>query len=346
MSIREKMFLIGTEGSKRKEYFEKAAAECGAAVEFTDWREVEGADLTGGVVKIDPPSYTTSDLFEMEEQVSVYRSQLQMLGRRDCVFLNTPEGIERVLDKFSCKKRLSEHGIAVTEMLTDRVMRAELSETGDDVEEQLEEMMRRRRVSSVFIKPSCSSGAAGVVAYRRFRGSGKEIAYTSCCVHRGELVNTKRMYRLEKREEIRPLLQAVFSLGVVVERWHPKASYRGKSYDLRVVWQFGEIAYMVARQSGGPITNLHLNNSPLDWRELGLTGQTIAEITQLCGEAMKLFPGLCVAGIDVLLEKGTLRPRIIEINGQGDLIYQDIYRDNTIYKRQIEEMRRLWKQSI
>ncbi len=70
------------------------------------------------------------------------------------------------------------------------------------------------------------------------------------------------------------------------------------------------------------------------------------EIRCLCRDAMKLFPGLLSAGIDILLEKGTLRPRIIEINGQGDLIYQDIYAENTIYKQQVGEMRKLWNRSI
>lgn len=42
-----------------------------------------------------------------------------------------------------------------------------------------------------------------------------------------------------------------------------------------------------------------------------------------------------MAGIDLLLEKGTMRPRIIEMNGQGDLIYRDIYGENRIYQEQI-----------
>lgn len=346
MNTSGKIYLVGTEGSRRKEYFEKAARECQVPVEFIDWQEAGDALPDGGVVKIDPPSYTTSDLFDMEKQVSAYRSRLRALGQKDCVFLNTPEGIESVLDKFSCKKRLSEHGIDVTEMLTDRVLKAETTETGDDAVAQLEEIMRCHRTSAVFIKPVYSSGAAGVVAYRRFAGGSREAAYTSCRLCGGELVNTKRMYRLDKKEEIRPLLRAVFSLGAIVERWHPKASHRGKSYDLRVVWQFGGIAYIVARQSGGPVTNLHLNNSPLDWRELGLPEEITAQTASLCGDAVRLFPGLSVAGIDILLEQGTLRPRIIEINGQGDLIYQDLYQNNVIYKQQVEEMRRLWKRSI
>ena len=43
-------------------------------------------------------------------------------------------------------------------------------------------------------------------------------------------------------------------------------------------------------------------------------------------------------GVDVLLENGSLRPRVIEMNGQGDLIHQDIYGENAIYARQVRLM--------
>ena len=82
----EKLYLLGTKGSKRKEFFEKAAGECQVPVEFIDWTEAERADLSGGVVKIDPPSYTTSDLWQMNGQVSAYRSRLRGLENRGCVF--------------------------------------------------------------------------------------------------------------------------------------------------------------------------------------------------------------------------------------------------------------------
>lgn len=322
------IYLIGTAGSRRTEYFQKAAEKCQTAVTFIDWSEVADADLSGGVVKIDPPSYRTTNLFEMNEQVGAYQSCLEKMEHCGAAFLNTPAGIRSVLDKYHCKKVLMENGVPTTEMIAG----------GIHTIEQLEEAMEQHRVYSVFIKPIFCSGAAGVAAYRKMRGSARGVVHTSCCVRGGELVNTKRMYRLENEGQVRELLQAVLSLGVIVERWHPKASFQERSYDLRVVWQFGRIEFIVARQSKGPITNLHLNNAPLDWRELGFSEQTIEEITTVCGGAVKLFPGLSVAGIDVLLEKGTLRPRIIEINGQGDLIYQDIFNENIIYRRQIEEL--------
>ncbi len=61
----------------------------------------------------------------------------------------------------------------------------------------------------------------------------------------------------------------------------------------------------------------------------------------LCNRAMDCYPQLKSAGIDILLEKGSLKPRIIEMNGQGDLIYQDIYADNLIYRRQAGIIKRI-----
>ena len=62
---------------------------------------------------------------------------------------------------------------------------------------------------------------------------------------------------------------------------------------------------------------------------------------------MQLFPNLNVAGFDILLEKNTKKPYIIEINSQGDLMYTDIFDNNMIYKNQILEMNKLiQKQNI
>ena len=36
-----------------------------------------------------------------------------------------------------------------------------------------------------------------------------------------------------------------------------------------------------------------------------------------------------------MLDRGSRKPRIIEINGQGDLIYQDIFSENKIYTEQV-----------
>lgn len=320
--------LVGDPDTKRTEYFLKAAEQCHVPVGFAGWDEVEQTDFRGDVVKLDPPSYRTANLFEMNGRIAEYRTALAKMRGAGCRFLNPPEGIDRVLDKRACKEMLMERGIPVTQMLPEEIKNRDA----------LSAAMERHRVFSVFIKPVFCSGAAGVVAYRRTPAGGREAAYASCRLRDGELVNTKTLCRMEDPREIHPILDAVLSLGAVVERWHPKAVFRGKSYDLRVVWQFGKPIFSVARQSRGPVTNLHLNNAPLAVGQLELPKHIVREIQDVCGEAMAVFPELSVAGIDVLLEKNTLRPHIIEINGQGDLMYQDIFQENRIYREQIRYM--------
>lgn len=320
--------LVGKRDTRRTEYFLRAAEQCGIPVCFSDWDDVDRLELAGDVVKLDPPSWQTADLFRMNDQIGRYREMLAKMGERNCRFLNPPEGIVRVLDKEYCKKILMEKGVPVTKMISGEI----------HGRQELLEIMQQHKVYSVFIKPLFCSGAAGVVAYRRIPGGEREVAYTSCCLREGELVNTKTLYCLKDSHEIRQLLDAVLSLGAVVERWHPKAIFRGKSFDLRVVWQFGKPVFSVARQSRGPVTNLHLNNAPLPMGELFLPDNIINEVYRVCEAAMDAFPELTVAGLDILLEKDTLKPHIIEINGQGDLMYQDIFEDNRIYKEQVLRM--------
>ena len=159
--------------------------------------------------------------------------------------------------------------------------------------------MEEQRIHQVFIKPVRGSGAAGVS----------------------------------------PLLERILPLNCIVEKWYAKAMYQGFSYDIRAVVQDKQVDFLLARLSQGPITNLHLNNRPLKVSQLGLPLSVLDSIAELCEKSMEYFPGLRSAGIDILLEKGSLAPRIIEMNAQGDLIYQDIYHENKIYCHQAEIMR-------
>ena len=56
--------LIGKTGTKRTEYFLKAAEELRVPVKFIDWDEVNGNDFSSSIVKLDPPSFQTSNLLD------------------------------------------------------------------------------------------------------------------------------------------------------------------------------------------------------------------------------------------------------------------------------------------
>ena len=205
--------------------------------------------------------------------------------------------------------------------------------------EELLAAMEESRTYQVFIKPAEGSGAAGVAAFRWQPRTGRMALYTCALLCEGDkLINTKRLRCFREKAQVFSLLSRLLRLDCIVERWYPKAEYQGCPYDLRVVVQDGRRDFWLARLSHGPITNLHLNNHPLPASLLGLPMAVEEEVERLCLQTLACFPGLRSAGVDVLLEKGSLKPRIIEMNGQGDLIYQDIYQDNGIYGHQAEMM--------
>lgn len=324
--------LIGTEHSKRTNYFIKAAQTYDTKVHLLEWAEVFDnfshveVQLENVPVKIDPPSYQTIKLQDMKEQIENYIQFLHKLTGTNAHFLNTPDAIRLVLDKRKTKQLLQQKGISVTEMIAENI--ASTTELFDK--------MKEKRAYSVFIKPCKYSGAAGVAAFRIHPITGQMKLYTSCKMTERNLCNTKGLYCMEDGKEIIEMLEQLIGLDVIVERWHAKDTIEQKSYDLRVVLQFGKAAYIVVRRSNGPITNLHLNNQAAELKLLKLDAKKIDEIETLCVQACHEIPGLQVAGVDVMLEKGSKKPRIIEINGQGDLIYQDIFSENRIYRQQIE----------
>ena len=313
-------------------------------------------------LKIDPPLWESCCLDELNILAQDYEKKLQWLAelgkKRQITFLNKPEDILALLDKRACKRRLAEAGIPVTEEL-DGIGRAvfPVAETLDSVGQAvlpvaetldgvgradlLLDSMERRRIFQVFIKPVCGSGAAGAAAFRWQPRSGRMILYT-CAMENpetGRLVNTKRLRRFTDRKQVLSMIGRLLKLDCIVERWYAKAEHSGFSYDLRAVVQDGRMDFILARLSSGPITNLHLNNHPLKGNDLGLPCHVMEDVEQLCIRAAGCYPELRSVGIDVLLEKGSLRPRIIELNGQGDLIYQDIYDQNRIYLHQAEMMK-------
>jgi len=323
--------LIGQEGTERSDFFIKAAKQLQIPINTIDFPKLDEpfsfdlCQLAGNSVKIDPPELSSVYLDELNAlnmQYTDFLAKLQSApGAR---FLNSPLAISHTLDKLYCKQTLMEANISTPPCLA-----------GIATASQLKQAMSETRIHSVFIKPRFGSGAAGIVAYRLNMTTGSEIAYTTSHFIRDRLVNTRKLSCIHDSGEIEEIINYVLDIGSIVEKWAPKASYAGKAFDIRAVWQFGKIEFAVARLSNGPITNLHLGGESVPLGQLGLADGTLVQIGLLCSQTMGLFPGLECAGIDILLESSTNEPNIIEINGQGDLLYLDIFNENKIYNSQV-----------
>lgn len=336
--------LLGNADTKRTDYFRQTAKKAGLPICFADWndweRQWESLPETELFLKIDPPLWKSCSLEELDSLTEDYKKKLDKLAKAadacKIEYFNHPLAIAELLDKRACKKKLKQNGLPVTESLE----AAEEEAPNRLSVETLLAMMERRGIHQVFIKPVNGSGAAGVSAFRWQPRTGRMMLYTCSLEQEGiGLVNTKRLRCFSKPGETVSLLNRLLSLDCIVERWYAKEEYEGYSYDLRAVVQENEVDFLLARLSKGPITNLHLNNHPMEAGMLGLPAPVLESVGEICRKAMGCFTGLRSAGIDILLEKGSLKPRIIEMNAQGDLIYQDIYHQNLIYGHQAEIMR-------
>lgn len=327
------MIIVGEPESKRTIYMKHAARKRNVNLSCISYKDGYEAVLeqikcfagTAQVVKLDPPQFFETEFDKMQCQLLKYRDFLEKAGQLPLHYLNSPHALLEVMDKRLCKQRLMDAGLPVTEMVFGRI---------SSVEELLGRM-ETQKIRNVFIKPAIFSGASGVSALCRNPKTGQLVLRTTCFWKGDGLVNTKKLFRIEEPARVYTILEHLFQFEPVIEKWIPKDKYHGMDYDLRVVWQFDRMEHIVVRTSKGPITNLHLNNQPENLSVLGLSGETMEEIRNLCQRSAALFPGLKVSGMDVLLQNGTRKPRLIEINGQGDLIYQDIYQENRIYTGQL-----------
>lgn len=244
---------------------------------------------------------------------SLLRDFSNEIGITGCRAFNTPEVIRLMFDKSSCQRHLKAMNISVPEILPLVSNHAELRNT-----------ISASGLRRVFIKPLHASSGSGVIAYSMQHG--REEIYTSIELVRlkNELrfYNSLKIKRYVNREDTQALVDFILKEGALIEEWIPKASVRGRFFDVRVVVIHGKAKFILPRLSGGPITNLHLGNERGDVDEIrNLMGkQSFERMVQYAEAAVGTINGAFYAGVDVLIPAGFGKPRILEINAFGDLL--------------------------
>ena len=327
------IIVVSNSLSKRIEYFVEAGKHLQTEVCFMTYEELFSCLplLRQAVIKLEPCVSDETDFLKYALLNRAYKETLQRLSEMslpdDVCFLNTPDALLRALDKKETKEVLMDKGLKVTPMLPS-------PQSFDELRQLLADCGR-----GCFLKPRYGSGAGGIMAIRYQPNRNKWVVYTTLRQVDGVIHNTKRINRLSVEKEIIPLAEAVIQTEAILEEWIPKAQLQGENYDLRVVYRESEIDYIVVRCSKGSITNLHLNNKAHWWNELSLSEEVRQQIYFQCQEAVQSLD-LQYAGVDVLIERGTDIPYIIEVNGQGDHVYQDMFAHNSIYTQQIKNIKK------
>jgi glutathione synthase/RimK-type ligase-like ATP-grasp enzyme len=241
-------------------------------------------------------------------------------------WLQPPSAIALLFDKVACSARWRAAGIAMPDVL-------------DDVRDpdDLRARMKAARWPSAFVKLRSGSSASCLAVFAH--GRDREHAMTTVEDTGDARYNTRDIQRVVDRGRIDRLLEFLLREGAIVERAIPKAKLAGRYCDLRVLVIDGEPAFVVARTSPHPITNLHLG---------GTRGDVAALRAEISDDIWQRAMASCIAvqrdagafhvGVDVMFEPGFARHRVLEGNAFGDLL-PNLVRDGLdIYGWQIRRM--------
>jgi len=233
--------------------------------------------------------------------------------------MNSPGEIAVLFDKLATRVVLEPRGVSVPPTLG-------ICRNFDDLLGRMETAGWQR----VFLKPCHGSSASGVMAIAR-NSRGNWLATTSavavqtpagCRIH-----NSKRLRRLTDLKEIRRTVDAVCRERALAERWFPKATLDGKSFDLRVLVIAGRAAHVAVRTSSSPVTNLHLHNRRGGVGDVigALGSATWSKVMENAADAARAFPGCHYTGVDLMIGAGGRKQAVAEVNAFGDLLHHETW---------------------
>ncbi|MEM9982450.1 MAG: STM4014 family protein [Bacteroidota bacterium] len=246
--------------------------------------------------------------------------------------INTPASIQLSFDKLRCQQYLTAQGLPTPTHLGQVKSYDHLQALLDDT-----------AYARVFLKPSHSSSASGIMAYRR-QGYKEQLITPIELVGKAttaKLYNHLKVRSYQHHEEIKTIVDKMAQEYLFAEQWLPKASIDKGAFDLRVVVIDGQPYQTVARISPHPITNLHLGNQRAVPAEIkAVIGEDRWEaLRQLAAQAVGTIEGAYCMGADILLDATHKKMRVLELNAFGDLLpnlhWQGENTYETIVKQQL-----------
>ncbi|MEV7717520.1 STM4014 family protein [Streptomyces sp. NPDC088184] len=331
--------VVGVPGNRRVTLFQDAVCAAGLpAARVVPWPEVlrGGAEfLPGETVRMDSPGEDAEverllrrfdDPTRVEGSAVWYagftaavRTVARAAAAAGAVLLDDPGDIAVLFDKRLCHAVLEGAGVPVPASPTSGATAPVVRGWAD-----VRERMADHGMPRVFVKPAHGSSASGVLAVET-AGPGRVRATTS--VERdasGRLFNSLRVRRVTTEREVAAIVDALAPDGLHIERWLPKATYRGRATDLRVVVVAGRATHAVVRTSRSPMTNLHLGGERGDLDDVRAAveaaGSSWGEAMAVCERAAGCFPDTLCVGVDLLPSTGWRRFAVGEVNAFGDLL--------------------------
>ncbi|MFV2176857.1 STM4014 family protein [Actinomadura sp. LOL_016] len=327
----ERFTVVASPGDRRPVLFADACRSCGLPEpRVVPWTDVlRGGDLgfrPGDLVRIDSPGEDAEvdallrgpgDPTRVGGGARWHRTFTAALGRIGAAvsaagarITGDVDDIAVMFDKRLSHARMLAAGVPVPPALAPVHDYASLRDAMADAGER-----------RVFVKPAHGSSASGVVALQTAPG-GRIRAITSAATTPDGLRNSLRVRSYLGEPEIASLVDALAPDGLHVERWVPKASIGGRTFDLRVVVIGGEPTHAVVRTSSHPMTNLHLGGARGDLEAVrsALGDDGWHEAMDVCARAAACFPGSTMVGVDLLVLNRLRSFAVCEVNAFGDLL--------------------------
>ncbi|GGD82432.1 hypothetical protein GCM10011514_53120 [Emticicia aquatilis] len=250
-------------------------------------------------------------------------------------FMNSIDSILIMFDKVETKKLLNQNKI-LTPIALDNIYNYT----------ELRNQMFNKKIHNVFIKPAHSSSASGVIAFRTQGSFVKAISSVELISDQGDVrfYNSLKVRTYTDEKSIITLINNFLLGKVSLEQWIPKASFKGLSFDFRVVVINGKARHIVARTSKSPITNLHLGNARGNLSEIvtHISNERFESIKAVAENVAKCFPDCLYLGIDVLISANLRHIMVLEVNAFGDLLPNLIDDGETVYEAQIKASIQKW----
>jgi glutathione synthase/RimK-type ligase-like ATP-grasp enzyme len=255
--------------------------------------------------------------------------RLEAEAGRQARWMNPPSNAIAMFDKAESDRRIAAVGAGVPESLGIPVC-------FDDLVARMNAARRWR----VFLKPCHGSSASGVVALEICGDKIQAWSTLELVTKDGQLYlfNNRRVRIYRGAKEVRALVEAVCRERSIAQVWWPKAGWRGKRFDLRVVVIDGRACHVVPRLSASPFTNLQLGAERGDPEQLRceVGEENWARMLAECERAATAFPGNLYCAFDVLVSPCWRRFAIAEANAFGDLLRVCVHEGKDAYTAELQ----------
>lgn len=244
----------------------------------------------------------------------------------NAIWFNHPDDIATMFDKPKTKRLNPNHSLPACPGFTSY--------------EEFIGFVQSQACPRFFIKLNYSSSASGVLAFEYHPKTGRAQAKTTIELVRQQngncFYNSLQLKKYTTIDDLKTIIEFLFSQGAFVEPWIPKAQYDNGVFDLRVLAINGKRHHCIARISKTPITNLHLGNQRCLIEDLHLSSSQWEKIDRLVNDVMENFPDSLYAGLDVLIPQNeNSNPVLLEANAFGDLLPGLLHHDHNTYQAEL-----------